>query len=139
MRTEDVFHRRQELVQALDAAGFELHSTDLSRSNFKINVVKYGTRYELLGWYLKGPMRRRDHYRMPAAFLEKTQNITFLGDVYRCPAPPERYLRYFYGNWRKPKRSGRFFTIRCHDQRAFWGRQIRKIGTLVERLVGTRR
>jgi len=127
VRTEDVFDRKEELVEALQGAGFALHSIDASYGNFKVNVVKHGTRYELLGWHLKGRMRRRDHYRMPAEFLEKTQQITFLGEVYRCPSPPERYLKFFYGNWRKPKSSGRFFTIRCYDQKRFWGRQLRKV------------
>ena len=139
LRTEDMFHRQEQVVEALGAAGFDLHSTDPRHANFKINVVKYGTRYELLGWYRKGRMRRRDHYRMPAAFLEETEDLTFLGEVYRCPSPPERYLRYFYGNWRKPKSSGRFFTIRCHDQRAFWGRQLRKAGALFGKLAWKKR
>jgi len=71
-------------------------------------------------------MRRRDHYRMPAEFLEKTQQITFLDEVYRRLSPQERYLKFFYGKWHKPKSSGRFFTIRCYDQRRFCRRWLRK-------------
>ncbi len=65
--------------------------------------------------------------QMPAEFLEKTQQITFLGEVHRCPSPSDRYLKFFYGNWRKPKSSDRFCTIRCYDQRRLWRRQLRKV------------
>ena len=131
--TEEMWPRRELLLQRLVAAGFSWQSTDNRFENYKINVVKYDTRYELLGWYPKGRMRRRLHYRMPRRFLEKTEEIEFLGETYRCPSPPESYLRYFYGNWRKPKKRGRFFTIRCYDQRVFWARQLRKIGRLFGR------
>ena len=117
LRTEELYREREPLLQALAAGGFALHSMDPSYENFKINVVKYDTRYELLGWYLKGRMRRRDHYRMPKRFMDNTQG---------CPSPPEGYLKHFYGNWRTPKSKGRFFSIRCYDQRRFWTRQLKK-------------
>ncbi|MEJ2068000.1 MAG: LicD family protein [Deltaproteobacteria bacterium] len=127
LRAEDLYPKREELLRALGAAGFQFHSMDSSYENLKINVTKYDTRYELLAWYLKGRMRRRAHFRMPKRFLDVTQDITFLGEMYPCPSPPEAYLRHFYGNWKKPKKEGRIFTIRCFDQGVFWGRHLRKL------------
>ena len=130
LRAEDLNPKKEDLLRALDAAGFQFLSMDSSYENFKINVTKYDTRYELLAWYLKGRMRRRAHYRMPKRFLDVTQDITFLGEVYPCPSPPEAFLRHFFGNWKKPKKTGRIFTIRCFDQRVFWGRHLRRLRTL---------
>ena len=130
LRAEDLYPKREELLRALDAAGFQFHSMDSSYEHFKTHVPKSDTRYELLARYLKGRMRRRAHYRMPKRFLDVTQDITFLGEVYPCPSPPEAYLRHFFGNWKKPKKTGRIFTIRCFDQRVFWGRHLRRLRTL---------
>jgi phosphorylcholine metabolism protein LicD len=133
---EDIFPLRDILKTKLAASDFEIGKCDETFQNCKINVRKYDARYEILGWYLKGRMRRRDHYRMPRRFLEKTDTLSFFGHDYRCPSPPEAYLRHFYGNWKVPKKGGRFFRFLCYDQKSFWGRQLRK---LIAPILGKRR
>ncbi|WP_319559850.1 LicD family protein [Marispirochaeta sp.] len=125
--TEQAYSQREKIRQKLKENDFEIGYCDDSSENFKINVLKLNTRYEILGWYKKGRYRRRERHKMLNSFMEKTGSIEFLGKVYSCPAKPECYLRFFYGNWRKPKKSGRFFTIRCYDQKHFWSRQLRKL------------
>jgi len=131
LRTEDIYTRKEELVKAFSAAGFTFLGSDDSYENFKIELSKYGCRYELLGWYLRGNKRRRKHHRMPRRFLEKTEKIAFLGQHYNCPSPPEQYLSYFFRNWRVPQKSGRFFKIRSYDQKQFLIRQLRKVAAFL--------
>lgn len=41
----------------------------------------------------------------PKFYTEKTEMITFMGDLFEVPANPERYLKYMYGkNWRIPQK-----------------------------------
>lgn len=43
-------------------------------------------------------------YATPKKYIRNTQDIEFLGSVYKCPKNPERVLEWWYGkDWRTPK------------------------------------
>lgn len=124
---EDFFDKMDELVRQLADIGFTPGFRDDSFENCKINVLRDGARYEILGWFARGSWRRRARYRMPRKLLEQRKIITFFGYDFYCPNDATRYLRHFYGNWKVPKKSGRFFSFYCYDQKKFWSKQIRKV------------
>jgi len=131
--TETVYEDRDTLVSELLSQGFTAGYRDDSYENFKINVIKNNVRYEILGWYLRGSWRRRLRYRMPARFLRDIKSLHFFGYVFNCPSDENKYLRHFYGNWNKVKKSGRFFSFYCFDQKRFWKKQLRKIMPCIPR------
>jgi len=71
---------------------------------------------------------------MPRKFLEERTRINFFGYDFYCPKDFVKYLRHFYGNWKVPKKSGRFFTFYCFDQKKFWNKQIRKVFPFIPRI-----
>lgn len=125
--SEVLFPLKEKLCKKLAESGFQLGSMDTSFENCKINAIKYGARYEILGWYLKGRWRRRLHYRMSRTFMEKLSRINLYGRDFICPDKPERFLRHFYGNWKKPRKQGRFFSFLCYDQKYYWKKQLKKL------------
>ena len=124
----ELFHNRMDKIStSLKKMGFEIGTADKTFENCKLNILKYGARYEILGWYSRGKYHRRDRYRMPSRFLEKRKNISFFGYSFFIPEDEKAFLRHFYGNWQTPKKSGRFFSFLCYDQKYFWKKQIRKL------------
>lgn len=42
-------------------------------------------------------------YTVPRKYFRYTQDIEFLGEIYKCPKDPEKLLKFWYGkNWRIP-------------------------------------
>jgi len=128
------FDQMEALVQELTNSGFIAGYRDNTFENCKINVHRDDARFELLGWYARGSWRRRTRYRMPRKFLEERTLINFFGYDFYCPKDFVKYLRHFYGNWKVPKKSGRFFTFYCFDQKKFWNKQIRKVFPFIPRI-----
>lgn len=127
VRTEDIYGRRDAVKEALSRAGFEIGKCDDTWENCKINALKYGARYEILGWFLRGKWRRRYNHRMSARFLAELKPIEFMGYRFFIPERPERYLKHFYGNWKVVRKSGRFFSFLSYDQKKYWGKRIRRL------------
>ena len=69
---------------------------------------------------------------MPRSFFDKTTSVRLHGVDYPCPDPPVRYLEFFYGDWRTPRRDGRNLTYRCFDPGYLLARRIRKMLRLPE-------
>jgi hypothetical protein len=124
---EEIFPKKENLKEVLSDAGFRLSDLDDTFENCKINAIKYGARYEITGWFLRGRYRRRYHYRMAPGVLSEKKLIHFMNYPFMIPAQPEKYLYHFYGNWKVPVKGGRFHNFLCYDQGFFWGRQLRKL------------
>ncbi len=125
--SEAFYERMDVVVASLVERGFTPGYRDDAFENCKVNIIRDGTRYEILGWFPRGSWRRRARYRMPRRFLEERKIINFYAYDFYVPREESDYLRHFYGNWKVPKKSGRFFTFYCFDQKVFWTRQIKKI------------
>jgi hypothetical protein len=126
VRSEDLAFRGEQILESLKAAGFASRILDASAQGYKISACKHGIDYQICGWYLRRRWRRRKHYKMPAAFFDKTATVALRGVLYPCPDPPTAYLEFFYGDWRTPKREGRGLTYRCFDLGYLVTNKIRK-------------
>jgi hypothetical protein len=110
---EAIAGKSKAVIRDLHDAGFRVVETDLDDPrDFKISARKCDTLYEISGWYQSGRWRRRTHYKMPRAFLERTGELQLDSIRFRCPDPPESYLRFVYVNWRIPTRHGRYLSYR---------------------------
>ena len=68
--------------------------------NLKINYfLQTGI---LLGAIRDNDFFWRNEFKVPSEFLKKLSTINFLGRQFKCPNNPQEYLKYAYGNWRKP-------------------------------------
>ena len=47
----------------------------------------------------------RTDYSVPSKFLDNFSKVELFGRKFNCPNPPEDYLTFAYGNWKKPLRS----------------------------------
>lgn len=105
-KTEVLRPRADELLSALKRAGFTITEHDPSKVNFKINAVKYGSRYEILGYFKMGHMRyRAASSYCPERFFSDGSTAQLRGETYSIVNYPEEYLEWFYGDWRTPLRT----------------------------------
>jgi hypothetical protein len=44
----------------------------------------------------------RKKYKVPEYFILNMKKIKFFDRLHYAPYPPEKYLEYHYGNWKKP-------------------------------------
>lgn len=102
-KTEDVRPKRKALIVALEKSGFQIHTDDSSKTDFKVIAVKYGTKYEIAGYLKlgKGRYRRRSFH----PDYGEGGEITLRGEKYATFLRPELYLEWFYGDWRTPLRA----------------------------------
>jgi len=103
--TEEIIPKRKQLLIQLEESGFQLHSKNYRASNFKLNLMKYDTRYEILGYVMKDGFRQRMRSKMPARFFTKGCLKELRGKAYQVLSPPEEYLEYNYGDWKTPVKS----------------------------------
>lgn len=125
--SESFYEKMDLILSRLGELGFTPGYRDDAFGNCKVNITRDETRYEILGWFARGSWRRQARYRMPRRFLEERRIIRFYNYDFYVPQEDGKYLRHFYGNWKVPKKSGRFFTFYCFDQKVFWTRQVKKL------------
>jgi len=103
-KTEIVRPRRDALISALKKTGFHIQEYNPGKTDFKISSMKYGTRYEITGYLKMGKMRyrRRSHY--PDSFCQNGSEVVLCGEKYKTFGFPEKYLEWFYGDWKTPRR-----------------------------------
>ena len=104
-RTECVHPKREALISELESARFQIIKHDSSKMNFKVKAAKYGSRYEILGYYRMGRMRYRRMSRYPDSLLDGASEVPLRGERYSTFQVPERYLEWMYGEWKTPVRS----------------------------------
>jgi len=105
LKTEDVLPKFGRLISQLRKNGFELKSYNSGKTHLKINALKYGARYELIGFFKLGNMRYRRGFRYPGELFGEGTKITLRGETYRTVNQPEVYLEWMYGDWRTPLRT----------------------------------
>ncbi|MDP4020440.1 MAG: LicD family protein [Candidatus Adlerbacteria bacterium] len=105
VKTEDVMPKQDLLHKALERAGFDVAEHISNKADFKINALKYGARYEIVGFFKLWNMRYRTGFRYPDAFFRGNTEVTLRGERYHTVENPEEFLVWMYGNWRTPIRS----------------------------------
>ena len=122
LKTEDVLPKLSRLILQLRDNGFEIKSCNSKKTQLKINALKYGARYELIGFFKLGNMRYRggSRYggsRYPAELFGEGTETTLRGETYRTFNKPEIYLEWKYSDWRTP--------IRTCDKKVYKSRKAR--------------
>tara|TARA_B100000029_G_scaffold287928_1_gene281724 strand:- start:78 stop:701 length:624 start_codon:yes stop_codon:yes gene_type:complete len=99
------------LEEKLIKAGFKILSVNKKKDDLKIFFRgKYPpevTGYTVFGWSyskIKDVYWRTD-YSVPSKFLDNFSKVELFGRKFNCPNPPEEYLTFAYGDWKKPLRS----------------------------------
>ena len=104
----DLKPRLFELQSKLQNSGFNIIKIDKDFNSIKIDFYgKYPsdtTFYTIYGWYhnKKKKIFGRKKYKIPEHFILNMKKIKFFERFHFAPYPPEKYLEYMYGNWKKP-------------------------------------
>jgi FkbM family methyltransferase len=103
---EEIMPNINSLLNELFSSGFEIININPFSSFFKINIMKRGTKFSLVGLKkTRNKWRYRALFRYPAKLFDDAQFINFLGTEYLIPYPPEEMLTFIYGQWKTPLRS----------------------------------
>ncbi len=105
LKSEYIYPKRELLKSALESAGFEIVKYYPNKINFKICVRKYGTKYDIAGYYKFGKMRYRKMSYYPDAFIKNQSEIILRGEKFKSVGLPEKYLEWFYGDYKTPIKS----------------------------------
>ena len=73
------------------------------------------TSYTIMGWSHdeKKKIFWRTTFKIPEHFLLNMQKIKFLDKYHLAQTPPEKYLEYQYGDWKKPlQTSNKYLYLR---------------------------
>tara|TARA_B100001057_G_scaffold457208_1_gene505313 strand:+ start:1127 stop:1744 length:618 start_codon:yes stop_codon:yes gene_type:complete len=95
-----------KIIQLLEKNSFEIIEKDYFNS--KINFIKYAdkdtTIFSLVGWRYDFITRNyiRKKLSVPKVFFSKMYAISFENKKFLCPGPVDEFLKYFYGDWKKP-------------------------------------
>ena len=103
---EEIMPNVNPLLNELFSSNFEIININPFSSFFKINFMKRGTKFSLIGLKkTRSKWRYRALFRYPAKLFDNAQLINFLGTEYLAPYPPEEMLTFIYGQWKIPKKS----------------------------------
>ncbi len=104
---EDAYPIRHKLNEFFLKKGFVIKKFNDSRDSLKWDLRKEGAIFELTAWYEKGKWRyrRKESMRVPSYLFKGEYKINFKNEVYKTLNPPEEYLKFCYGDWKKPIRT----------------------------------
>lgn len=106
--SDEVINKMDSLVNEINMEGFEILQEHRELSQLKIDfkgkLPTETTKYSIMGWYhdRKNKIFWRKKFKVPEYLLSEMRKIKFFGKYHLAPYPPERYLVYQYGNWKKP-------------------------------------
>lgn len=109
IKVEHIYHQQKAVVAALREAGFHIYYHNASMTDLKITAIKYETKYELTGYYKMGKMRYRKRCHYPDAICQEGQEIILRREKYTTFKYPEKYLEWFYGDWKTPLRKTNYY------------------------------
>ncbi|MDA7766409.1 FkbM family methyltransferase [Alphaproteobacteria bacterium] len=101
---EEVIGKTTMILNALHAKGFQILLVNPFSLTYKINVVKRGSKFSLVGLKSSLGYRYRVNFKYPARSFETLDEINFLGKKYTIPSDVDGLLRFCYGDWRTPKK-----------------------------------
>ncbi len=143
LKTEDVFDKKEQMIESFIDKGFSVAKRDFSRENFKIVLTKYNTDYELMGWFIEGSLRHRRHYKLPDKFFKNPSKKKLRGELYTCMSLSEEYLKYKYGEWQKPLRTcnkNKYLSSDFHKKpkiKRIFEENIKRVKNIMKKLKST--
>lgn len=109
--SEDFNNKFKDILEKLKSEGFEILNYNNSLYHLKINVFKFDgpkiSTFSIFGWTYNNLNKcyvRKD-IKIPKKYLIDMKKISFLDRDVLVPTPPEDYLEYKYGDWKKPLKS----------------------------------
>lgn len=109
---ESDFNKKINLiVDKLKKNNFNIKKVNKRKESSKIDFIgKYPkdvTGYTIFSWNYStiNNYYWRKGFIVPDKFLNKLAKIDFLGRQFNCPYKPKEYLKYAYGDWKKPLRT----------------------------------
>ncbi len=109
--TNEFIQQINPVIIALKKANFEIIYSLCEKDDLKIyfkgKYPKEVTGYTIFAWNYSEDrdIYWRRSYSVPSKFLKNFSNISFLGRKFNCPENPKEYLKYAYGDWKKPIRT----------------------------------
>ena len=104
----DLKPKLYELLSNLENSAFNIIKTDKKLNSIKIDfygkLPSHITSYTIFGWNHDQEKKIfwRKKYNVPDHFILNMKKIKFFDRFHYAPYPPEKYLEYQYGNWKKP-------------------------------------
>ncbi len=108
----DDFYKNFDLIyKNIKKKGFKIIQKDKKKDSLKIDFFgacpKETTRYTIFSWNysIADDVYWRKDKIIPSKYLKKFSKINFFGRKFNAPNNPKQYLKYTYGNWKKPFRT----------------------------------
>ena len=109
--SEEVFEKINQIVFEINRSGFKVEKCNKKLSDLKIDFIgklpKETTHYTIFGWNynINKKIFWRNKFKVPEHLFLKMKKIKLFGRYHFAPYPPEDYLEYQYGDWKRPLRS----------------------------------
>ena len=106
--SNEVNEKMDLLIKEIKTSGFVIEYYSKELSTLKVDFVgklpRDVTRYTIMGWNhnKKEKIFWRKQYKIPDHFLINMQKIKLFDKYHFAHYPPEKYLEYQYGDWKKP-------------------------------------
>ena len=106
--SDEVNEKMDLLIKEIKTSGFVIEYYSKELSKLKIDFVgelpRDVTRYTIMGWNhnKKEKIFWRKQYKIPDHFLINMKKIKLFDKYHFAHYPPEKYLEYQYGDWKKP-------------------------------------
>lgn len=105
VKTEDVRPKQDAFIVALKKSGFYIREHIPTKTYFKIDAYKYRAIYEIVGYFKLGKMRCRHAQYYPDIHYHRQTEVTLRGEKYTTFNLPEKYLEWYFGDWKTPVRT----------------------------------
>ena len=131
--SDDLYKNFDLICKNIKRKGFKIIKKDNKKDSLKIDFFgvcpKDVTRYTIFSWNYSANKNIywRKNKIIPAKFLNKYSKIFFLGRKFNVPYNPKQYLKFSYGNWKKP--------IRTADKDLYMTRNIKKKDLLIKQFI----
>jgi hypothetical protein len=112
----DILKKFDQLIKSLKVSGFKILKFKKDITSLKIDFLgklpSETTIYTIQGWNhdKKKKIFWRSYQKFPDFFFKKMKKIKLFDKYHLAPHPPESYLKYTYGNWKKPLRTSNKFN-----------------------------
>ena len=96
------------LISEIESNNFSIVKCDKNLTSVKLDFVGKlpieTTSYTIFGWNhdVEKKIFWRKTYKVPDHFIINMKKIKFFDRYHYAPFPPEKYLEYHYGDWKKP-------------------------------------
>ena len=96
------------LISEVESSNFSIVQCDKNLSSVKLDFIgkfpSETTTYTIFGWNhdVQKKIFWRKAFKVPDHFITNMKKIKFFDRYHYAPFPPEKYLEYQYGDWKKP-------------------------------------